>query len=163
MGTIKALYIPADDTEEVRIAELEQGDYREYQRFVEGDFDIVSPASGELSFFINDEGKLVGLPVNVRASLWLYSLDPAWEGHDILMGNVIVAGGVDEDGETMGVPQEVLEEVTGHSEYKILVQTGSEDWSTNQRRYSTYWDALRAAYDLSTRWLLVSRWKASAA
>ncbi|GAA1053963.1 DUF3846 domain-containing protein [Dietzia natronolimnaea] len=163
MGTIKALYIPADDTEEVTTVEIDQGDYLAYQRYVDGNFDVVAPASGELSFFVNDEGKLVGLPVNTRASLWLYSLDPAWENHDILMGDVLVAGGVDEDGETMGVPEAVLDAVTGHDQYKIEVQTGSDDWSTNQRRYSTYWDALRAAYDLSTRWLLVSRWKASAA
>jgi hypothetical protein len=51
---------------------LGRGDIRVYQQVVNGLFDVVDLEPPSSSLFFNDEGKLMGLPVNSRGSLLLW-------------------------------------------------------------------------------------------
>lgn len=53
------------------------------------------------TLFMNEEGKLQGLPMNERATeIWLANF-PNFP--DVIVGNVVIAGGTDEEGEQLGL------------------------------------------------------------
>ena len=57
-------------------------------------------ASG-YTLIMNEEGKLQGLPVNSRATeIWLANF-PNFP--DVIVGDVVIAGGTDEEGEQLGL------------------------------------------------------------
>lgn len=59
-----------------------------------------------LTLWVNEEGKMVGLPHNRYAqALW----DDAYgEGTDYIVGNAVLTGGVDEHGDTLGLDDESI-------------------------------------------------------
>jgi hypothetical protein len=62
--------------------------------------------SDDLDMWVNEEGKLVGLPVNVIGTrMWRAAFGPT----DVIVGNVIFTGGVDDEGETLGLSERSIE------------------------------------------------------
>ena len=77
------------------------------QQRVGGWIEAVSSDDGQVTLWINEEGKLIGLPINeLGTELW-YLLNPAAAGYDVLCGPVVVSGGCDEEGETLSIPAEL--------------------------------------------------------
>lgn len=83
-------------------------DYRDIQRAVGGYFDVVN-VTRDTSFWVHDEGLLIRLPVNRRATFAMWKLDPELVGQLILVGPVLVSGGTDDDGNTLSIGSEALE------------------------------------------------------
>ncbi len=164
MARINAIHVPADDDEEAQLVTIEQGDITVIQRFVGGWFGVVSAGDeSPTSFWHHDDGKILGLPVNRRATLLLCALDHRWVGHDVLVGDILLTGDPDDEGDTQSVSQELVDLIFHTQPYKVEVQAPGPDWNSNQMRYESFWDALWAAYDLATRWALVSAWRVAAA
>ena len=60
---------------------------------------------GDLDMWVNEEGKLQGLPLNpIGTRIWSVFYGPT----DTIVGDVIFTGGVDENGETLGLTDETL-------------------------------------------------------
>lgn len=60
--------------------------------------------SDTVTMWLNEEGKLEGLPHNPTAQSLF---DSAFgSGHDYLVGNVVLTGGVDSEGDTLGLTEE---------------------------------------------------------
>ena len=61
-----------------------------------------------LTMWVNEEGKLNGLPINPMATM-------LWEKHfgftDVIVGDVIFTGGTGSEGETLGLSEETAEEL----------------------------------------------------
>jgi hypothetical protein len=61
------------------------------------------PLRGELKdywLWCHEEGKIIGLAMNsVATALWILSYGPS----DIIHGNVVITGGIDEEGDTLGL------------------------------------------------------------
>lgn len=61
-----------------------------------------------LTIWVNEEGKLYGLPINPMATF-------LWEKYfgltDFICGDVIFTGGTDEEGETLGLDEETAKEL----------------------------------------------------
>lgn len=83
------------------------------QKSVGGYVQAVESASGETTFWCNEEGKLEGLPVNKAATFILWSLNTAFRDQDFLVGSVVITGGVDDDGNTLPIGEEALMFVKG--------------------------------------------------
>lgn len=65
--------------------------------------------SGSLTLWVNEEGKMVGLPHNRYAqALWN---DVYGEGTDYIVGNAVLTGGTDEHGGTLGLDDESIAKV----------------------------------------------------
>lgn len=61
-----------------------------------------------LTIWVNEEGKLVGLPINPMATfLW----EKYYGKTDVICGDVILTGGVDDEGETLGLDEETAKEL----------------------------------------------------
>lgn len=61
-----------------------------------------------LTIWVNEEGKLIGLPINPMATF-------LWEKYfgltDFICGNVIFTGGTGDEGETLGLNEETAKEL----------------------------------------------------
>lgn len=83
--------------------EISQGDLLNKAQEVTGNIvDIVNVQSrhlGWLSVFVNDEGLLIDLEVNAFAS----ALTADGDYPQTLVGDVLIAGGVDDEGNTLGL------------------------------------------------------------
>lgn len=93
-----------EDRESIRLYETTHdrlGD--EIRKHVGGYFDVAQGMIG-CSIFVHDEGLLIGLDGNgLATALHAY-------GH-YLAGPAVIAGGVDNEGNTLSVPTEVLAEI----------------------------------------------------
>lgn len=59
---------------------------------VGGYFEHIYSEDRKTDFWVHDEGKLIGLPVNVVATEVLYDLHPVFRGQDVLVGTVVLTG-----------------------------------------------------------------------
>jgi hypothetical protein len=63
----------------------------------------------QVTLWANEEGKLVGLPINEFATaLWesLFGI-----GTDIIVGDIVLTGGTDEEGETLGLGSDIIKDL----------------------------------------------------
>ncbi len=68
----------------------------------------------DLTMWLNEEGKLTGLPHNTTAQkLWDKTF---WVGSDFVVGDVVLTGGTDEEGATLPLGDDTAQRVR-----KILV------------------------------------------
>lgn len=105
MGKIPAVIVHTSGlTQEVN---LDSG-YKAIQAVVGGTIAAVTSDSGDTTFWIHDEGKIIGLEPNVLATKILWELNPAFNGRDYLAGPVLITGGADDEGDTLGIGIEGL-------------------------------------------------------
>lgn len=98
----KALVVTVEGTAEV----IEEISLATLQGKVGGWVQAVDLTS-TMTLWANEEGKLVGLPVNGFATeLWESRFGV---GTDIIVGDVVITGGVDADGETLGLSDTQIE------------------------------------------------------
>jgi hypothetical protein len=81
------------------------GNLDDFQKIVKGNVQAID-LRDDLTLWINEEGKLDQLPYNHSATL-------IWEaifgkGTDIIVGNAFFTGGVDDNGNTLGISDEAL-------------------------------------------------------
>lgn len=101
MTTIDVVTIQVDGTMESET--IERGATALQQR-VGGWIEAVTSSDGQVTLWVNEEGKLEGLPVNELATELWYLLSPEFAGHDVLCGPVVVTGGCDDRGDTLSIP-----------------------------------------------------------
>ena len=107
----KAVVIKADGTKSV--VEFEHGDsYDTIRNAVEGWIEVVGLGSKNADLWLNEEGKLNGLPQNPTATA-LFG-EEYGTGYDVIVGNVIITGGTDAEGETLGLTDEQVELFTNY-------------------------------------------------
>lgn len=101
--TIKALVVTPDMS--ISLQDIEGGG-NDLRELVGGWIECPPCSDTTLSFWINEEGKLNGLPFNQIATGMWYATTPMMIGHDHLVGTVVITGGVDRHGNTMTLPKD---------------------------------------------------------
>jgi len=94
------------------------------QQRVGGWIEAVASDDGEVTLWVNEEGKLMGLPVNALATQLWYLVSPSVAHMDVLCGPVVVSGGADSDGETLPIPtnlRRALDEVSLVARFEGLI------------------------------------------
>lgn len=103
--SVTGIVIPADEQQPIYKYEF-SGELHEYQQIVGG---LIEPLDvPDATIWMNEEGHLEGLPMNLRATDLLYEAAPAWRGFAIIVGDAYVTGQADDEGDTMSVPDEYL-------------------------------------------------------
>ena len=98
---MKAAVIKADLS--CSMIDFEQGESAQIIRdTVDGLYDCIS-LSSDRDMWINDEGKILELPLNVMATAMFHK---AFQTDDYIAGDVVITGGVDKDGYTLGLSDE---------------------------------------------------------
>jgi hypothetical protein len=91
---------------EVTELDLSSDSLNKLQTAVGGWVQAIDLAS-DLSMWCNEEGKLTGLPHNPYAQ---YMWDKVFGAHtDYLVGDIVLTGGTDSEGETIGLTQEQVD------------------------------------------------------
>jgi len=105
----RAILVPAvGEAHEVQIPERGEGELDALQLLVGGWIEYVP--TDALTVYCNEEGKIIPLPPNYRATNAFGSeLQPG----DILAGDVVVLGELDDEGDTTGLTDEQAEAVLG--------------------------------------------------
>jgi hypothetical protein len=105
---MKALVFKTNNTLVVEQDTNEFVSYETLSRAVGGMIEAVTLPNG-LTLWVNEEGKMDGLPVNDYATRLFASAFGA--GIDIIVGDAIVTGGADDEGETLGLTDEQVAEL----------------------------------------------------
>lgn len=159
---VTGVIIPADES--VAVTRHDFNDLSDYQQAVGGLIEAIDLESPAMTFFTNEEGKLIGLPINRRATVmwWLYS--PTSYGYDVISGDAVLVGQPDRVGETQSLPEELVALLTATRDFRVEVQTLPDGpWCGNRRRFADYFGAARHAADLRSRWTQVTRARVIAA
>lgn len=118
---VKGIYVPVDETESLEQREFATLD--DYQVAVDGWIEAVDVPGLGITVYVNEEGLLRHLPFNSRVSfLWWYHVPGAHQA--MLVGNAVIVGLPDENGDSTDVPQVVIDLLTGASEYAVAIQMG---------------------------------------
>ena len=150
------IVIPADEA--LPLEKLEVHGIQDMQKAVGGLFEVLDTQEPAASVWSNEEGLILDLPVNRRASILLWLGNKAHRGYTTLRGDCLVTGNPDDQGQTTSVSPELLALFFDTESIKFEVQTADSGtaWSSNQQRFDNYFDAAAAALSLSGRWFLVT-------
>lgn len=94
-------------------------EYRAFVQHFDGGFVqalyTTSDSDQDVTFWIDEEGKFKDLPPNQEATAllkqWLTHDDRTLNPGDVLVGTVVITGGTDDEGETLGLTPESTEEI----------------------------------------------------
>ena len=106
--TIRALHVPVDTEQPLRVVEIPESESLEQlQALVEGSFQCIN-LQLDITCWLNEEGKIVGLPYNPRAQQ-IYT--ETYGLADVIVGPAVLTGGVDDRASTLGLSDAQLEHV----------------------------------------------------
>lgn len=91
---------------EVEPFQMDATDGRALPNAVGGYIEMVTSADGRLVFWVNENGKLDGLPFNGVATKLLWRFNPAFLGQDFLCGPVVLTGNSDVNGDVTSIPSD---------------------------------------------------------
>lgn len=157
MSTIKIIVIPCDEERPIEVREIEQGDLSAMQQIVGKYVEVLDIENPSASIWLNEEGKWTGLEPNGRATclLWVHQSD--YRERDYLVGNCFITGQPNDEGDTTSAPDQLIDLVTKPGQYKVQVQTLSDDsWSGNGKIFDHWLEAYVWGLGLASRWALVS-------
>ena len=102
---MKAILIKTNG--ECVISEKERWEYKDITDAVGGWIECVS-LKDDGDMYVNEEGKLYGLPVNDVATLLANHFGYLRQGFDLIVGNTIIFGPVDDEGENTEVTYAII-------------------------------------------------------
>ncbi len=135
------------------------GGLADYQQAVGGNVEAVDLDSPATTLFVNDEGKIHGMPVNRRATLLAWLTSRYLRRRDVICGPAVLVGPPDESGCSQSVPADFLALLLEPETYAVEVQTveDPDDWSGNMIHFGDFWQAATYALSLAERWLPVTQ------
>lgn len=135
------ILIPLDEQEPLVLMRFDG--LADYQRAVGGYVESIGVGDSDMSLFAHDEAKLIGTPMNRRATLfWWMNLPPA-RGVDVISGPAVLVGPPDRDGNTLDVPDETRQILfsTG-ARFAVEVQVaGSSRWHRDDIGFDDFFEA----------------------
>lgn len=101
----KALKISVEGVAEVVDLDAPEGSLKVLQSAVGGWVEAID-LNDEVTMWVNEEGKLEGLPTHAPATRFYQT---TFNTQDWIAGNIILTGGVDDEGDTLGLTDEQIE------------------------------------------------------
>lgn len=154
---INSVILPAADQEPVRQHELGVSSINEYQQLVGG---LVQPLRLErpaMTLYCHEEGKLLDLPLNHRATLLLWAHNPAFRYRDLVVGDAFLVGQPDEHGLDTDVPDELVKVLFETQSVRVDIQLeGEAAPQPGQVRFDRWTEAYAYALSVTHGWSRVS-------
>jgi len=101
----RVIHISTDN--KIEVMEVEQIEYDTLYEAVNGLVELVS-INEDIDMWLNEEGKVNGLEPNIIASLLYNKVFPNF---DVIMGDVVITGGADDEGNTVGLSDQSIQDV----------------------------------------------------
>lgn len=145
---INSIVIPADDEQPLRQAELSFGGLADRQELVGGFIQGVDLPDPPARLYFNEEGKLMQLPPNKRATLLLWTHNPAFRYQDFIVGDAFIVGPARRSADT-SVPDEYVHALFGATHFRVEVRPrGEAEWQAHPERF----DDWVTAYEHAVGW-----------
>ncbi|WP_367404010.1 DUF3846 domain-containing protein [Kocuria marina] len=110
--TKTGLFIPADPDTAHEVRELDASRLlNALQTTVGGYVEVVTLTRLGADMYLNEEGKVMSLPVNERATWLARALGAHLIPGDCIAGDVLILGGPDEDGDNQGLTPLQVQEI----------------------------------------------------
>lgn len=155
---ITAILIPASQAKPIKLRKLDRGNLAAYQAFVGGNIEPVNLDNPAASMYVNEEGKLRRLPINMRATHVEWAHNALLRNEDIIMGDAFILGPVDQNGEDSTAPQAYVDLLFPRELFRIeVLARGETSWAGNAMSYDTWEQAYMAADSLRRRWTLAEK------
>lgn len=154
---IHAIQIPQDEERPLYKVAIEN--LAGMQAAVGGYIEIIDLGPLTASLVLDEEGKLAQKPINRRATLLFWLLFPSVRHHDVIVGDVLIVGYPDKDGNTTDVPTKVVELLFETKSYKAEFQTydDANKFNGNLMRFDDYFVAANYALGKAESWSAVER------
>ncbi|WP_285628404.1 DUF3846 domain-containing protein [Kineosporia sp. NBRC 101677] len=146
-----AVVIPVDLDEPIRLEQvpLERGARTQaFHTWVDGNFEVLHLDEPQASLYCNEEGKILAMPVNQRATSLLWVHNPLFHGRDVVNGPAFLVGPVDEAGEDTTAPAEMVNLTVATGTWQVQAALsepapdGTLQWqllSTHTQWFAAYW------------------------
>jgi hypothetical protein len=144
---INSIIIPAVETDELRQDQLGSVSLDDRQQLVGGLIEPIDLTQPPARMYVNEEGKMLGLPVNRRATLLAWAHNRAIRYHDVIVGDAFLVGRV-EHGRDTPVSDEFVETLFEATRFRAeVLARGHEEW----REQGAIFDSWIRAYDYALR------------
>ncbi len=134
------IVIPADESAEPFEQQFEG--LPGYHEVVGGWVEAVHLEQAKLTLFVNEEGKVRGLPLNRRATALWWLLDRMARERDELVGDVVLIGAANGQSTSTEAPRDlahlILRAEVLHSEIRLADRLG---WHRTELQFTNYFDA----------------------
>jgi Domain of unknown function (DUF3846) len=155
---ITAILIPANQAAPVKLRKLDRHDLAAYQALVGGNIEPINLDAPAASMYVNEEGKLLHLPLNMRATHVVWAHNERLRNEDIVMGDAFILGPVDRKGNDTSAPQSYINLLFPTEPFRIeVLARGETIWAGNAMLYETWEQAYIAADSLHRRWTLAEK------
>jgi hypothetical protein len=154
---IHAIQIPHD--EDRPLYKVEVNGLSSMQAAVGGLIQAIDLGPLHATFFVNEEGKLEQQPINRRATLMWWLLFPSARHMDVIVGEALMVGHPDEQGNSTDVPEAVTKLLFETKSYKAEFQTydDANKFNGNRMRFEDYFVAANYALGKAESWSAVQR------
>lgn len=142
---ISAIVIPAHSGQAPRLQEIAPSDLNARQTLVGGHIEAVNLYEPDGTLYINEEGKLIGLRPNPRATALLWVHNKQLRGSEWLAGDAVLVGPPDNEGNDKTAPQELVDIITKTQRFHVEEQTTAEEAWHNSRFFRSWYAAYRYA------------------
>lgn len=152
MAEITAIVIPAELGQPLRQERIDPNDLSAYQALVGDHIEAVELLRPSASMYINGEGKLLGRPVNHRATALAAVHNSEFRDRDIVVGEAFVTGPLTATGRDTTVPAKYIDLWFEATSFRVQKKVGdSRRWVTKNYQYTDPHVAYVAAIRLARR------------
>ena len=138
---VQAIVIPAKDSEPI-----EPKDFRKLENYraeAGGWIEQVDLPNIGVTLVVNENGIAEGLPFNRRATFFWWFHEPRAHGRARLLGDVVLVGVPDDDGDLTDVPASIAELLLDPGEFAVEARRTEEDeWRSEPSLHPSYVEAL---------------------
>lgn len=155
---INSIVIPADDEQPLRQGELPREGLAKRQQLVGGLIQPIDLAEPSARLYSNEEGKLMRLPPNKRATLLLWVHNPRFRYADFIVGDAFLVGPVKRSADS-SVPDEYVRTLFEGARFRVEVKPqGAAEWEAHPDRF----DDWVTAYEHAVGWAegMIHGWRA---
>jgi hypothetical protein len=148
---INSIVIPADEGQSLDQHQLKPASLADYQELVGGYIEAVDLTHPPARMYVNEEGKLRGMPVNRRATMLLWMHNRAFRYGDIIAGDAFLVGPVGRGSNDTTVPDEYTRVLFEAQSFHVEVQMHGDQ---EQRRQMWPFESWDEAYGFALGWAM---------
>ncbi|GAB3428467.1 DUF3846 domain-containing protein [Flindersiella endophytica] len=139
---LSAIVIPADPGQPVAMEHLAKDDFTAYRRLVGGHLEVVNLERPAASLYLNEEGKLLELPLNARATALAWVHNTTIRGRDVIVGDAFILGPADEEGSDTTTPDDLVDLLFSTERYQVQFQRADNDgWDVDSEVFTDWHEA----------------------
>lgn len=148
---VQGIVVPSDERAPVEVCEFRT--LQDYQTAVDGWIEPIDIPLLGITVYVNEGARRRRLELNSRATLLWWFFTPSARLQVMLMGDVVIAGCLEDEYSAGDVPDDITRKLTDDAEYAIQMRPiGGAIWFETRSSFKSYFDALLWGMLIAERW-----------